>query len=60
MISDLQGVPKKFTNRKNSLEPKLRAVGPNFPMNMTWECLILLSPSYATLLKKDTQKNSKL
>ena len=33
----VQGVPKKWSaERKYS--PKLIAVGPNFPMGMTWEC----------------------
>ena len=35
------GCPKKMTKSK----PKLSAVGPNFPMNLTWERLILLSLS---------------
>ena len=41
---DLQVVPKTVINREKS-KPKLSAVGQNFPMDMTWERLILLSLS---------------
>ena len=33
--------PKKSNNRKKSY-PKLSTVGLNFPIKMSWECLILL------------------
>ena len=38
----IQGVPKKWLKKAQS---KLSAVGPNFPINVTWERLILLGPS---------------
>ena len=39
-----EGVQIKMTNR-NKILTKVSAVGPNFPMKMTWERLILLSLS---------------
>ena len=45
------GCPKKMTKSK----PKLSAVGPNFPMNMTWEHLILHSLSRKQPKKIQTQ-----
>ena len=42
LVIHIQGVPKKCTNRTNSL-PKLSAMGLNFTIEMTWGRLILLS-----------------
>ena len=44
LVIHIQGVPKKCTNRTNSL-PKLSAMGLNFTIEMTWGRLILLSLS---------------
>ena len=44
IISGLQGVPKKCTNR-TKWKPKLSAAGLNLTMTMTWEGLIRLSLS---------------
>ena len=44
IIFPSQGVQIKMTNT-NKILTKVSAVGPNFPMKMTWERLILLSLS---------------
>ena len=42
-VSGIQGVPKKGTNSKRKPHQKLSAIGPNFPIDMTWERLSLLN-----------------
>ena len=44
IVNDIQGVPKKCTNRTKS-QPKFSAMGLNFTIDMPWQRLILLSLS---------------